>query len=454
MYPILVVDDEKNQRETLAHILSDQGYEVTTAAGVPEAKALLKDKAFDLVLTDFKMPGGSGVDVATEALQLNPKTSVMIMTAYADVESVIAAMRAGVADYLLKPLNVDSLLKKIEMLKENRELKNEIGILRAQINRPTNENRLIGNSPSILEVRQLINQVGQTKGTVLITGESGTGKEVAARLIHNSSAQRDKKFVAINCGAIPENLLESELFGHKKGSFTGAVSDKEGLFVAAHGGSVFLDEIGDMPKSLQVKILRALQEREVVPVGGTQPIKVDVRVITATNRDLKADVDSGAFRQDLFYRINVVEIKMPPLRDRLEDIPELSRGIIKKYSLELGKHIKGISHEAMQRLMKYTWPGNVRELENVIERAMILNSTSDIIEVSDLPSGFQNLGQGEETGANLEDAIKRFSRQHIVNVLESSGGDKKQAAKDLGLGLSSLYRKLEELGISTKREGP
>lgn len=451
-YSILVVDDEKNQRETLAQILSDQDHQVQTAADVPEAIEILKNKAFDLILSDFRMPGGTGIDVANKAIELNIKTAVMIMTAYADVEGVISAMRAGVVDYLLKPLNVDSLIKKIETLRENRELRREVSHLRVELNRPQNENRLIGHSPSIQNVRQLISQVSQTKATVLITGESGTGKEVAARLIHLSSAQKDKKFVAINCAAIPENLLESELFGHKKGSFTGAINDKDGLFTVASGGTVFLDEIGDMPKPLQVKILRVLQEREVVPVGGSQPVKVDVRLITATNKDLKEAVENESFRQDLYYRINVVEMIMPPLRDRVEDIPMLCSAIIKKYSLELGKHIEGLSHEALKRLMKYTWPGNVRELENIIERAMILNSQSKIIEVSDLPAGFQNLNEESGETLLLDDAVKRFSRSHIVKVLDSTGGDKKKAAKELGLGLSSLYRKLEELEIASKRE--
>jgi DNA-binding NtrC family response regulator len=311
-FSILVVDDESNQRETLIEILSDSGFAVEGAEDVESAKVKIENKKFNLVLSDFKMPGGSGLDVAKKALEMDSKTVVMMMTAYADVGSVISAMQAGVADYLLKPLNIDSVIRKVEVLKENFELKTEINRLRAEINSPQKDNRLIGSSPAIQKVRNIISQVALTKGTVLITGESGTGKEVAARMIHSGSSQKDKKFIAINCGAIPENLLESELFGHKKGSFTGAVSDKEGLLSMARGGSVFLDEIGDMPKSLQVKILRAIQEREILPVGGHQPIKIDARLIAATNRDLKADVENGLFRQDLYYRINVVEIVMPP----------------------------------------------------------------------------------------------------------------------------------------------
>jgi two-component system response regulator PilR (NtrC family) len=448
---ILVVDDEKNQRETLAQILRDQNFQVVTAEDCPQAIDLLKDTPFDIVLSDFRMPGGSGLEVAKKALELCPQCVTLIMTAYADVQSVIEAMRVGVVDYLLKPLNVDSLLRKVQILQDRRDLQREVTFLRAEINRSLESNRLLGDSSAMTEVRNLITQVAQSKGSILITGESGTGKEVAARQIHQQSAQAENKFVAINCGAIPENLLESELFGHKKGSFTGAVSDKEGLFSTANGGTLFLDEIGEMPKGLQVKLLRALQEREVVPVGGTVPQKIDVRVIAATNRDLVSDVEAGIFRKDLFYRINVVELKMPALRDRLEDVPILSRNIIKKYSAELGKTIKGLSNDALRRLMSYSWPGNVRELENVIERAMILNSSSDTIEVSDLPAGFQNLDSTHVPTLNLDEALNQFSRSHIVKALEACGGDKKEAAKVLGLGLSSLYRKLEELGIATKK---
>lgn len=453
-FSILVVDDESNQRETLIEILSDSGFAVEGAEDVESAKVKIENKKFNLVLSDFKMPGGSGLDVAKKALEMDSKTVVMMMTAYADVGSVISAMQAGVADYLLKPLNIDSVIRKVEVLKENFELKTEINRLRAEINSPQKDNRLIGSSPAIQKVRNIISQVALTKGTVLITGESGTGKEVAARMIHSGSSQKDKKFIAINCGAIPENLLESELFGHKKGSFTGAVSDKEGLLSMARGGSVFLDEIGDMPKSLQVKILRAIQEREILPVGGHQPIKIDARLIAATNRDLKADVENGLFRQDLYYRINVVEIVMPPLRDRREDIPELCQTIVKKYALEMGKGITGLSHEALRRMMSYTWPGNVRELENVIERAIILSQNANVIEPVDLPAGFQHLGDTPEFSLKLDDALNSFAKQHIAKILESSGGDKKQAAKILGLSLSSLYRKLEELGISTHKDSP
>ena len=293
-------------------------------------------------------------------------------------------------------------------------------------------------------------------GTVLITGESGTGKEVVARSIHRISPQAAHKFVAINCGALPENLLESELFGHKKGAFTGALNDKPGLFAVANEGTLFLDEIGEMPKNLQVKLLRALQEREITPVGDTKPIKVNLRVVAATNRDLAADVAQNTFRQDLFYRLNVVEVHMPPLRDRRDDIAMLARHFVEKYTKELGKPMRPLSSEAIRQLIAYPWPGNVRELENIIERAIILSKNPERIDVEDLPAMVTAPGETVmQTGAarplKLDEAVRLFSRDHILGVLEALDGDKKEAAKALGMSLSSLYRKLEELEIPSKR---
>lgn len=374
----------------------------------------------------------------------------MIMTAYADVTSVIEAMRVGVLDYMLKPLNVQALLLRLAMIRERRDLRLEVGFLRSEIHKRAKTSKLLGESEPILAVQRLVEQVAATRGTVLITGESGTGKEVVARQIHAQSGQASGKFVAINCSALPENLLESELFGHKRGSFTGAVSDKQGLFVVANDGTLFLDEIGEMPKNLQVKLLRALQEREVTPVGDTRPIKVNLRVITATNRDLNVEVAAGRFRQDLFYRINVVEVAMPPLRARQEDIPLLARHFVEKYTRELGKPMRPLTNDACRLLMRYSWPGNVRELENSIERAIILSKNPERLDVEDLPIGIQG---NPSTGAviKLDDAVKQFSRNHILAVLQSLSGDKREAAKALGMSLSSLYRKLEELDIAAKR---
>jgi two-component system response regulator PilR (NtrC family) len=448
---VLVVDDEKVQRETLASILSDQSHTVTMAHDVESATQALASGSFDVVLTDFRMPGGSGIDVARKARELCPESPVLIMTAYADVTSVIEAMRIGVLDYLLKPLNVEAVLRRLEIIAERRDLRLEVNFLRAEMNRKGDGGSLLGTSAAMVEIGKVIEQVAATRGTVLISGESGTGKEVVARQIHRVSPQSGNKFVAINCGALPENLLESELFGHKKGAFTGALSDKPGLFAVADGGTLFLDEIGEMPKNLQVKLLRALQEREITPVGDTKPQKVNLRVVAATNRDLASDVAQNRFRQDLYYRLNVVEIRMPPLRERLEDVPMLARHFVEKYTRELGKPMRPLGNDATRRLMQYQWPGNVRELENIIERAIILSKNPERIDVEDLPGSFQdNAAAGGSPGAvplKLDEAVRQFSRTHILSVLSALEGDKKEAAKALGMSLSSLYRKLEELEL-------
>ena len=454
---ILIVDDERVQRETLADLLSQHHDRVVAVANANDAIKAIETSIFDIVLTDYKMPGGSGLDVARKAREWSPDTAVILMTAYADVAGVIEAMRVGVLDYLIKPINVDALLSKLRLLGERRELLTEVTFLRDAMNRGGRGNaRLTGDSPATANVQALIERVAASEGTVLITGESGTGKEVAARQIHQLSARVGRRFVAINCGAIPEHLLESELFGYKKGAFTGAVADKEGLFSYAHEGTLFLDEIGELPKSLQVKLLRALQEREVTPVGGKAPQKIDVRLLCATNRDLDADVESGAFRRDLFYRINVIAIQMPALRERSEDIPALAAALLEKVAARLKKPVPHMATEALRRLMVYQWPGNVRELENVLERAMILSRGAGRIEVSDLPVGFQTLGEGDDAALTLEDAVRTFTRSHIAKVLEAAGGNKKDAAKLLGMSLSSMYRKLEDLGLSGARgeDGP
>lgn len=456
LFSILVVDDEPNQAQALSDIFKEQGYDVSTAFDLQGATDLLMKRPYDVILSDFRMPGGSGLDIAKKTRELCPESLIMIMTAYADIESVIEAMRVGVLDYFLKPLNIEFLLQKIALIRERRDLQKEVAFLRTELNRKYGEQvSLVGSSHSMDEIRKLVEHIASSRGTVLITGESGTGKEVAARQIHLSSAQSKKKFVAVNCGAIPENLLESELFGHKKGSFTGATEDKIGLFAVAHGGTLFLDEIGEMPKNLQVKLLRVLQEKEIWPVGGAAPVKVDVRIIAATNRNLEEAIQAGTFRSDLFYRINVVEIKMPPLREHIEDVPLLVQRCIKKLAKELKKPTLDITNDALRKLMVYRWPGNVRELENVIERAMILHRDGDRIEVCDLPVSFQELGS--ENGVakdtlNLDEAIRVFSRSHIAKVLDITGSDKKEASKVLGLSLSSLYRKLEELEVMTKKE--
>ena len=448
---VLVVDDEKVQRDTLASILAEDGYQVIVAQDVPSATAALTESNYDVVLTDFRMPGGSGLDIARKANEVCPEAAILIMTAYADVQGGIDAMRRGVVDYLLKPLNVESLLRRLEIIRDRRALQLEVNFLRAEMNRQSDAGTLLGESSAMTEISKIIEQVAATRGTVLITGESGTGKEVVARSVHRFSAQSGNKFVGINCGALPENLLESELFGHKRGAFTGALADKQGLFAVANEGTLFLDEIGDMPRSLQVKLLRALQEREITAIGDTKPIKVNLRVIAATNRDLTAEVAAGNFRQDLFYRLNVVEIKMPPLRDRRDDIPMLARHFVEKYTKELGRPMRPLSSDAIRQLVSYPWPGNVRELENIIERAIILSKNPERIDVDDFPATLSESAIPNAVPQKLDEAIKVFAREHILQVLSSVSGDKKDAAKVLGMSLSSLYRKLEELDISFKR---
>jgi DNA-binding NtrC family response regulator len=450
---ILIVDDERVQREALSAILSDLGHETSVSSGLQEASKALHDFDYDLILTDFKMSDGSGLDVAEKARELMPEVPVFVMTAYAEVSSVIDAMRVGVADYFLKPLNVELLLQKIQRLVDHKKLKAEVAALRLRVN-TMNVNNLLGNSEAISKVRTIIAQVAETRGTVLITGESGTGKEVAARLIHNSSSDSSKKFIAVNCAAIPENLIESEFFGHKRGAFTGALSQKDGLFKAASGGTIFLDEIGELPKNMQAKLLRVIQEREFIPIGDVKPVKVDVRLIAATNRDLTAAVHSGEFRQDLYYRINVVNIRMPSLREHPQDIPELAQHFIDKYVREFAKAPKRLGNSAAKALMLYGWPGNVRELQNMIERAVILGRESSTLDLDDLPESLIDDhskllfgATSEDSALSLNHAVDVFSKQHIERVLLSVNHDKKQAAKILGLGLSSLYRRMDDLNI-------
>jgi DNA-binding NtrC family response regulator len=453
---ILIADDERIQRETLSDILREHGHETFICSNVTEAIATLNRESFELILTDFRMPDGNGIELAEQARKICPTTVVMIMTAYADVTSTIEAMRIGVIDYLLKPLNVEQLLKKISVIDEQKSLQLEVRDLRSRVN-SIDASHLLGKSKSMDEVRRVISQVALTKGTVLITGESGTGKEVVARSIHAASAEASKRFVAVNCAAIPENLLENEFFGHKKGAYTGAVSDKDGLFKVANGSTIFLDEIGDLPKSLQAKLLRVLQEREITPVGDTKAIKIDVRLIAATNRDLAADIVAGTFRQDLFYRINVVQICMPALKDRPDDVPALAQFFIDKYVKEFSKKYFRVGNDAARCLMKYSWPGNIRELENVIERAIILGVMGDFLEVEHLPQNIwpandagMNLQGQEVSEFNLDFVSSAFVKGHIEKVLGHVSQDRKEAAKLLGLGISSLYRKMEELNIARR----
>ena len=448
---VLVADDEAAIRESLAAVLRDEGYTVVDVADGEAAIKALEESEFDLVIADLRMPGASGIDVLRRTRELAPQSLVLLITAYASIETAVEALRQGAQDYIMKPLIFADVLGKVKRLLEYKHLAWELQMLRREVERQFDFQNLVGRSPMMREIVELIRKVAPTKSTVLITGESGVGKEVVARALHAHSDRRDKVFLPVNCGAIPESLLESQLFGHLRGAFTGAVSNQEGLFQRARGGTIFLDEIGDLPFGLQVKLLRAIEEKEVLPLGSGTPVKIDIRILASTNKDLKADVDAGRFREDLYYRLNVVGIHIPPLRDRREDIPLLVEHLVRKHNQEMKKNYKGVDNSAMKTLMALPWKGNIRELDNVLERAMILGD-GEWITVRDLP---HVLGGDEDmipyAADNLKEAVKVYERTHIQTTLRKLNWDKKKAAELLGLSLSSLYRKLEELNIGLQQ---
>jgi DNA-binding NtrC family response regulator len=446
---ILVADDEGLARRSLVELLQDEGYQVYEAEDGTAALRLLDEVDIDIILTDVKMPGTDGIAILKRARETHPKTMVMLMTAYASVDTVVEALRLGAQDYLLKPLLLDDVLNKVRRLMDHKQQAWEVQLLRREVTRYLDFDSLVGRSPAMKELFALITKVAPTNATVLITGESGVGKEVVARLIHSLSSQKEHVFLPINASAIPETLLESQLFGYVKGAFTGAVGNQEGLFQRARGGTIFLDEMGEMPLTLQPKLLRAIETREVMPVGATAPVKTDVRLLVATNRDLAKEVEAGRFREDLYYRLNVIELHIPPLRERRDDIPLLVEYLIRRHNQDLKKSYKGVDNTTMKLLMAMPWKGNVRELDNVLERAMILGN-GDWITPADLPRGIEpDKAMLASLSDNLKEAIQAYEKTHIEQVLAKLGGDKKAAAEALGMSLSSLYRKLEELQISS-----
>lgn len=453
---ILIVDDEQIIRESLTFILRKEGYEVEEAANGLDALKRHEAKAFDIIITDIEMPELRGIDLLERVTQRSPQTLVMIITAFASIETAIQALRKGAYDYLLKPVEFDDLLHRVRKLVEHRELATENILLRKELSRTYDFDQIIGQSQSMKHVFETIKRISQSDGTVLITGKSGTGKELVARAIHYNGPRKQRRFVAVNCGAIVDTLFESELFGHKKGSFTGATADKDGLFKVADGGTIFLDEVGEIPQHLQVKLLRAIEQKEVTPVGRTEPLTVDVRIIAATNKDLRAEVEKGRFREDLFYRLNVVEIHLPSLTERPEDIPLLANHFLSLYRNQMSKAVKGFSNEAMNALIHYRWKGEVRELENVVERSVIF-SDSDFVELRHLPEYFRSPDAGGSpslgsSGESLKEAIRQFERQFIQHALTGHGHNKEETAKALGISLSSLYRKFEELSIPLSKD--
>ena len=456
---LLVVDDEQSIRDFLRLLFEEQGFRVSVAGSVSEARGRVGGEDFDLVLSDILMPDGNGLDLLREIRERQPETAVIMMTAYTSNKSAIEAMKLGAFSYLSKPFEVEELKVVVQKALESTGLRTENLYLRRELKQKYQFSNIIGKSAPMQEIFSLIERVARTSSTVLIRGESGTGKELIARAIHFASRRSSKRILSVNCGALPENLLESELFGHEKGSFTGATGVKKGLFQEAHGGTLFLDEIGEMSQVMQVKLLRALQERKVRKVGGTLEEPVDVRIIAATNRDLAEQIEAGSFREDLYYRINVIPIHLPPLRRRREDIALLVEHFLAKYAAALGVDGKPISADAMRALEGYRWPGNVRELENVIERALAL-STSDLLTTADLPLAMmqddtQRPGTDTvlpEKGLDLEAHLDEIRRRLMSQALERSAGVQTRAAELLGMTFRSFRYYAKKLGLTGSGE--
>ncbi|MBU1209026.1 MAG: sigma-54 dependent transcriptional regulator [Proteobacteria bacterium] len=451
---ILIVDDEKVQREMLAGFLVKQGYGAMTAEDGPRALEKFKSGTFDLVLTDYRMPAMEGIQLLKEIKRLNPEAVVVIMTAYGTVGTAVTAMKEGAYDYLTKPIDLDELLLLIQRVEREIGLGQENRELKEQLREKFKVDFIVSTSRQMGEALNLVGRVAQSQATVLILGESGTGKELIARAIHYSSLRADKPLVKVNCAALPENLLESELFGHEKGAFTGAVARRIGRFEQADRGSIFLDEIGDLSPSLQMKLLRVLQEKEFERLGSNQTIKSDVRVIAATNRNLEEAIQKGTFREDLYYRLNVVTISLPPLRERKEDIAPLVEHFLKKYNRENKKNATSLSKEVRDLLMNYHYPGNVRELENIMERAVVL-CRGETLTVQDLPLNLREtkveaaLEHARES-RNLPAALEEIERQMIANALEKSSGVQTKAAAELGISERVLRYKMKKYKISEK----
>ena len=443
---ILVVDDEEQMRGLLVKVLERKGYQVSVCGNGADALDFLEREPADLVVTDVRMPGLSGMEALRAIKELNPEIVVIIMTAFGSIDQAVQAVKEGAYDYINKPFKIDEMLLTIEKALEERRLRHEVSALRQELRTRYHFENLIGKSRAMQEIFGLIEQVAGSRSTVMVYGKSGTGKELVAKAIHYNSPRTSRAFVAVNCAAIPAELLESELFGHERGSFTGAIATKVGKFELATGGSLFLDEVGSMRLDLQAKILRALQEREVERVGGTRTIKIDVRVIAATNRDLKKAVEEGAFREDLYYRLNVVPITLPDLKDRQEDIPLLANHFVQKFAQESNPAIREISKEAMAVLMSHAWPGNVRELENVIERAVTLGHGPAVLP-ADLPPNLVGGANPLERALAREATLEDLERDYIAMILQRTKGHQIRAATILGIDRRTLYRKIRRYGL-------
>ncbi len=462
---VLVVDDEESLAEFLEIFLHKEGFAVTTTTSGEEAVRLASgDVPFDLVLTDLMMPGVDGLEVLSRVKERSPHTEVVMMTAYATADTAIEAMQRGAYDYVQKPFKVDELRVVLDRALGRRRLVLENQDLRQRVTAADGGPfaRIVGRSPAIQEVLEVIRRVADTRTSVLITGESGTGKELLARALHDASGRRDAPFIAVNCGAIPEALMESELFGHVKGAFTSAHAAKQGMFQAASGGTLFLDEIAELPIHLQVKLLRALQERRVRPVGATAEIPVDVRVVAATNADLEELVAAGDFREDLYYRLNVIRIKAPPLRERPEDIILIARRLLARFSEDTGKNIRDLDPTVVDVLVGYDFPGNVRELENVLERAVAFETTSritlpslprEILDRSRRGAPLDAIARLPPEGLDLEDLLAKIERKLLRQALERSGGNRTEAARLLGISFRAIRYKLDKYGLRDAPKG-
>jgi len=448
---VLVVDDDQAHLTMLRTLLTEWGYEVDEADDGLKAIQQVHEQAFDLILMDIRMINVSGLEALAEIKAYNPAIPIIIMTAYSSVETAVEALKKGAYDYLTKPLDFDELRLSMERVMDHSQLKEENRLLRESLSSHFDRGNIIGRSSGMLKLLETVAQVATSEATILITGESGTGKELIAGAIHFNSPRKDRSFIKMNCAAVTETLLESELFGHEKGAFTGAHRRKEGRFYQADGGSLFLDEVGEMSLAMQVKLLRVLQEMEITRVGGEEVIDVDVRVIAATNKDLIQEIDTGRFREDLYYRLNVINLSVPPLRDRKEDIPLLAQDFLTVFAEKNQKQIKGLTPQAMDRLLKYQWPGNVRELMNTIERAIIL-SRSEYLDEQDIqlvtegePPPSDEVTSGYENSSNLP--LYEVEKATILNMLESTGGNKSEAARRLGITRKTLHKKLKKYGM-------
>jgi two-component system response regulator PilR (NtrC family) len=447
---VLVVDDEQSMRDLLAIMLRQAGYDVSVADGGEAAIETLKTESFDLVVTDLRMRKVDGLTVLKTVKEHAPRTVVLVVTAYASTETAVEAMKLGAYDYVTKPFKLDELKVTVANALERRRLQEENLALKRQLHRERGFENFVGRSPKILDVFETIRKTADSGSTVMITGESGTGKELVAQALHWESSRRSGPFVSVNCGAVPEALMESELFGHVKGAFTGAVSNTEGLFAAADGGTLFLDEITEIPHTVQVKLLRAIQERQIRRVGDTRDVKVDVRLIAASNRDLDRAVTDGLLREDLYYRLNVIPIHLPPLRDRREDIPPLVAHFMKKLSREVGRPMRGVAPDALAVLEQYHWPGNIRELENVVERAIVLGS-SELLEAEALPATLHRSPERQDLplelpaeGIDLEVALDRIEHRYMQLALDRVGGVQTRAAELLRVSFRQFRYKLQK----------